>query len=713
VLASYFPWLQSIAISLQAGFMEECLFRAIPIAGAVLLGRRFGHKTAWVVGAFILQAVIFGAGHANYPNQPSYARVVELILPSIGFGLIYYFFGLLPAIIMHFAYDVVWFALPLFVSTASGVWVDQLIVILLTLIPLWVVLISRLRTGKWVQLKGDDYNHNWQPPVKEEAPAIEEKPAPETRGLPVKFSNGLLIAGILGLLIWIFLSDFKNSAPPLNVDRSQAITIADRELQSRQIDLDQSWQSLSKVVKPLDQDDRFVWQEGSAADYQKLMGQYLSPPAWMVRYVRFTGDVAERAEEYRVYIDRNGDVRRFRHKLPEKRAGANLEADSTRRIAQSFIKEKYELDTANLKEVSATPSKLPNRTDWTFTYADTGHYPLDQGQARIDVKIAGSRVVDGYRYVHAPEDWQRNERNQQSLMSVFGSLRNIITLLLFLTGIVIAIIYWSRKQFSVRVFLAFLVLVLGLRLIDLFNGLPGSMAGFSTAEPYQNQLLTAIALPIIGFLFISAAVGLLNGFIRVWKGFSIPAKRSLLLISGVSTGAIMVGVSTIVSAFEPSFNPVWAKYTSLTNYLPFLEGVNSAWRFILLTTLYLFMFTALHRLTGYWQKRRALYSILFILVGIIVSGSTDTTIGYWLLSGVAISLVYWLLYVFVFRFELALIPLAFTIPVVLRSVRRVILSAHPAANSIAIVTIVFLALIAFYWFRTFLSNDNETRESKV
>ena len=37
----------------------------------------------------MLQAVIFGAGHANYPQQPAYARVVEIFLPAVGFGLIF------------------------------------------------------------------------------------------------------------------------------------------------------------------------------------------------------------------------------------------------------------------------------------------------------------------------------------------------------------------------------------------------------------------------------------------------------------------------------------------------------------------------------------------------------------------------------------------------------------------------------------------------
>jgi len=93
VIANYFPWLSSLAISLQAGFWEECLFRAIPLASAALLGQRFGGKKWWILGALVLQALIFGGGHANYPAQPAYARLVELILPAIGFGVLYLLFA--------------------------------------------------------------------------------------------------------------------------------------------------------------------------------------------------------------------------------------------------------------------------------------------------------------------------------------------------------------------------------------------------------------------------------------------------------------------------------------------------------------------------------------------------------------------------------------------------------------------------------------------
>ncbi len=705
VLASYFPWLQSIATSLQAGFMEECLFRAIPIAGAVIIGRRFGHKTAWVVAAFILQAVIFGAGHANYPNQPAYARVVELILPSIGFGLIYYFFGLLPAIIMHFAYDVVWFALPLFVSSAPGVRIDQLIVIMITLTPLWVVLIARLRTGAWLTLKDNAYNRTWTPPQKETVSVPEEKATPQTGGFSVQSGRGLLIAGIIALLIWVFLTDFENQAPPMAIDRSEALAVAERELQRRQIDPDDSWQPLKRVVEPLDQEDRFVWQEGDASDYRALMGSYLDPPQWLVRYVRFSGDVAGRAEEYRIFVGPDGKVRRFHHKLPEKRAGADLNADSSSGIARTFIKQTYGLDAADLKTVAAKPSKLPNRTDWTYTYADTIHYPLEKGQARIDVTIAGTEVVDSYRYIHVPEDWQRQERNQGSLMSAFRTLNSIFMLLLFLAGVIIAIVYWSRKQFSVSTFIAFVALVLGLQLIDLFNSLPSVIAGFSTSEPYRNQLIAAVGMPVIGFLFLSAAVGLLNGFTRIWKG-AVPAQpTSRLLSGGFSAGAIIAGVSAIVSVLQPELKPFWADYESLAHHAPFLEGVNTAARFILVASLFLFLFTALHRLTHYWQKRRVLFSVLFLLVGFIVSGATDATVAYWVLSGFVQALVYWLLYIFVFRRALAVIPLAFGTASVLNALKDVVIGAHPFVPWIALIAILLTAAIAYYWFRMFQTSD--------
>ena len=163
VLANYFPWLTSIAVSAQAGFWEETLFRAVPLAGAALLGTRFGRRGWWIAGAMVVQALVFGSGHAGYATQPYYARLVELIIPSFLFGGLYLIFGLLPAIVLHFTFDVVWFALPLFVSTAPGIWMNRTLVIILVFVPLWVALIARWRARAWTAVQDSVLNQAWQP----------------------------------------------------------------------------------------------------------------------------------------------------------------------------------------------------------------------------------------------------------------------------------------------------------------------------------------------------------------------------------------------------------------------------------------------------------------------------------------------------------------------------------------------------------------------
>ena len=40
-LAAIFPWYTGLAISLQAGFWEEMLFRALPLAAGILIGNRY------------------------------------------------------------------------------------------------------------------------------------------------------------------------------------------------------------------------------------------------------------------------------------------------------------------------------------------------------------------------------------------------------------------------------------------------------------------------------------------------------------------------------------------------------------------------------------------------------------------------------------------------------------------------------------------------
>ena len=199
VLASYAPWVSAIAKSFQAGFWEESLFRAVPIAGAALIGDRLGNRRLWIALAFVVQAAIFGAGHAPYPTQPAYARPVELVIPSIGFGLLYLQFGLLPGIVLHFASDAFWFAMPLFATSAAGIRVQQSLVVAMIFVPLWVVLARRGQAGGAVI--DAVRNVSWQP-----EPVAEREEAPPSmaldRGLSVGYAKWIMAVGAIAVALW-------------------------------------------------------------------------------------------------------------------------------------------------------------------------------------------------------------------------------------------------------------------------------------------------------------------------------------------------------------------------------------------------------------------------------------------------------------------------------------------------------------------------------
>jgi len=708
-LATYFPWLTSIAISLQAGFLEECLFRAVPIAGAVLLGRRFGHSRVWITAAFIIQPLVFGAAHAAYANQPAYARLVELIIPSLIFGGLYYYFGLLPAIILHFGIDVVAIGLPVFVSAAPGIWVDKAIIVLLTLVPLWVVISARLRARRWSEVAAENLNRSWSPPVKEEAPPVEAPVVKETAVIPLVTGRLLPIGGLLGLALWIFAATFQSNSPAVNLGRSKAEELARNALEERSIVLPDSWRELSDVIAPLNQQDRFVWQEGGKENYDYLMNKHLGSPHWYVRYAQFEEDIdiAERAEEYRVAIYEDGKRVKLTHRLPEARPGDSLSEAEARPIVDSVLAANYDFNIPDLKEISAVPSKLPERMDWVFTFADTVNYPLSEGEARVSVDIAGNEAVSYSRWVHVPEEWTRQEREDRSMASIVGNFCQMLIILIFLAGAIVAVVSWSRKNFSASVFFIFFAVLFGLSVIDFINEWPSAAAHFSTAEPLTNQILITIVSSVVGALFLSAAMALLIGFVHRWKSEQPPLRFSRAVLLGCSLGILITGLSAAVEKSVPSLSPFWADYSSLRAYLPILDGVLGLVRgYIIATIAILFIFVAVDRLSNGWTRRKILFSIALVLLGLVNSADQAINgIPFWLISGVAAGVVILLAYRFVVRFHLALIPLIVGTMTILHGVQQGLLQAYPGAVPASILSIVLMGYISVYWYKKWVISE--------
>jgi len=705
VLANYFPWLTSIAISLQAGFWEECLFRAVPIAGAALLGQRFGKRWLWIAGAMVLQAVIFGAGHANYPAQPAYARLVELIIPALGFGGLYLIFGLVPAIVLHFAFDVVWFALPLFAADTPGIWIDRGLVILLTLVPLWVVLRARWKSGAWSEVAASAFNAAWSPPPAPERPAS----APVTASGGITRKTRILFAGlgVAGVVLWALVANFGMEAPPFTSGDNAARVAAREMLESRDIELSPEWRELSNISTPMGLETRFVWREGGPEAYRNLFGRYLPTPRRLVRYARFTGDVAERAEEYLVYIRPDGTAQKMVHRLPEARPGAELEEADARSLALGTVEAEYGLAGDELEEISADSSQLPERRDWALVFKDVDGYPMESGEARIIVNIAGDEVVGSGRFVHIPEEWEREHRKKQSLVQVVQIGCVVTLVMLYIAGAVLAVIRWSRHRFATVTFAIFFGLLAIFGAIELANGFRSGSAQFVTAQPWKLQATMVIIGGLIATSALAAVTALLIGLAHRWLPPQPTEGRWPSIATGFGLGALLAGLGGLGMRLAPSSLPPWPDYGGAAASWPLLSaalGPVSSW--VTSTALFLLAVAAIQSLTDGWRRRKGLIVALLILLGLVVTGSKGVdSMPLWLLEGVLTGLVLLAIWVLALRHHPALAPLMTAAGATLAAVRAAILGSFPGATVGSVIAACVIVGLAIFWFGR-LSSDS-------
>ncbi len=656
ILATYFPWLNAVASSLHAGFMEECGFRALPIAAAAILGNRFGKRSWWIAGAVVLQAFVFGAMHATYPALPAYARLIELIIPSFMFAVVYLRYGLLPVIITHAVFDLVLFSIPLFVTEAAGAWINQIFVIMIGLVPAIIVLMAIIRKGGMHKLSEDYSNASWQPVVSTVAYSSSITEPIFTTTVSHKARRILFtITALIGVIGFMVIKMRTEDSVGVTVSRGQAIDLAKHAWQEKGVVFDSQWRALGVAYTGLEASNtlqhKFVWQHGGKSVYQNLIYSYLLQPRFVVRFVRFERPVAERVEEYQAVVSGDGKIRRMVHILPEDAAGKHLSEQEARDKAVQSLQITYQLNPAQLEEISVIGQKRPHRQDWFFVFADKQAYDQSGGQARISVTIQGDEIADSEQFIYLPDEWVREQSNIQEIRNILRMVSLLAVMLIFF--ILLFMIRGRPVSYKAKILVfggAFGTLV-----FDLANKFAQTEALFGTKQTYMFQLLSTIGVG----LFSGIIFALLMTFFVLYSiagskrnSFALPASQAVLI--GGALAMSVTGLPAIGFKLFPLPLPTWGNYQYVIFSIQSLGVIiNFSIGYLLLTSIALFIVRGLN----FFQQRISHKTVslfgMCMFMGIIGVGAISPyeTVYTLLMQGVVVGLVLYVVYKFFVQYD--------------------------------------------------------------
>ena len=694
VLALPMPWLLPAAQSLNAGFWEEVLFRAVPLAAAVLIAKKFKRKGLWIAFALLVQAVIFGSLHANYAQQPAYARIIEMIIPFIIYGLIYINWGLLPVIISHFVYDIVLMSLPLFILSAPGIWVHRLLAIIATLIPLGVVVTRRVRAGSWYELKDQDLNKGYLvPEVKKKDHVTKEKTKQDTqhRELPIIVAILLIVAGSV---LWTILTPFEQDVPKLGISRGKAIEIADQFVAETYPQTDSlNYKTYVKMNSGIGRGGRFAWEHSDKDIFRSLYKEELASNYYTVSYKTFEGDVVRRSEVIAVNIGREGDILSWHHEVPEPYPGAELEEENAKEIAAEALMTYRGINVDDLELVKIVPEKRKARTDWSIIYRDLDS-GLKDGDIRYIVSLSGDEV-DGMKiFVHSTESWDRQQKKEGMLKTVLFIISKVIKYGMLITVLIFGIIAWSRKNFNVKLFVYFIA---GFALLSLLQSLlmMNSIIGqYPTSEPYSNMIMMLVVGVLIGTLFSSFLYAIPIGYMARVR---LPVLRNehVIGVKGAGLGLIFAAVLAFADGHILGKTPITLSPLELETAHPLIMSFLTSIETYFITFIMLMVpFMIADKLSSGWQKRKVLTLILLLLTGFSYVGKLP--LGWWLLCGVVVGLMIIALYLWVLRYNMIYVPVMASVLLLLEMLRYAIV--NPAILSfphVLISSLLYVLLSVF------------------
>lgn len=572
------PWIYPLAISMGASLLEEFWFRLFGIS----FFKRVFKSTAVAV---IIPAFIWGFLHSSYPQEPGFARGIEVGIIGIIAGVVMLRFGIWATLVWHFVLDAVWIGLFLFQSSSAYYWISGLIVCSALLIPALVAGIIYMRK-RGFESPGDLTNETVESPpsfrIFREKPRSVEKPAGTTRAaaettlvdrlLSPAAVRWMFIIGISGFIVALIPVSAKYGNDfSLKIDRDHAIELATEAIVEKygiapseyiisafpSEDIYNINQSSSNIFfSKLS----YVKRYGSRVDAERI---FLSKEGvdyyrWIVLFKKEFDP-----ESFMVSIGYMNGIPLINHVLPDTSTGAQLELDSARVIAEAEFKrveefpEKYHL-------VEEKSRQRENRRDHYFHW-ETVDPVLEEAHFRRIISVHGDESSSDVRWLKVPEEWERHESERTIKWVIFYAGSMILA-----AGLVIALLFalgkrLVRHEIRWRAGLTAGGIAFVLSGFNVYNNWMSHWYVYKTSVPVSSFITSKIASDAVSVILGSALVVLLVSLAEVmfrvkystspWWNRS-DTKKTVRLDLGVLIGAcgVVVGYSWLLTTVNTWFD---------------------------------------------------------------------------------------------------------------------------------------------------------------
>jgi len=522
ILDDVFPFYSAIAVGVSASVTEELMYRVLALGVVQRLTKSF-----WIANIF--QAAAWGFMHSTYPQQPAYARGVELTLGGMLHGWVMSRYGIFPSLMSHYLFDALLDAKPLLSSHAMFTKVSALIpvvpFILLGLFIAWNI--KRKGAVEDDVIANSAVSEKAQGEAKNLSKEEIIKVVPRHRALRVNQRVLLLLLAVVGLAISMQLRRYNaiGDGEHVVISREQAVAIA-KDCMNRHHFPPAGWQNavwLEEQSAGLDL--QYVYEKVKLKQTLALATIAKQGYMWKIRFFKPLDP-----EEFEVVLDKNGKEIAFAITESEEAAGDRLSEDEAKAKAEEYLKKEHSV-YAPFEFSNMTVEKLNNRTDYSFTFV-VPKMKVGEADFKLYTSVVGKDVSGFSAAWEIPESW-KHERDKRTFKDeALGYLRTGIYVILFigLLHYVLFILRSGALNFKLSCLLA--VPLAAISLMKDVNELPQFFVAYDTTHPTNSWIISSLTQDlqsalgtygyyVLSFVFAWAALRVMAPNFDIKKFFAI------------------------------------------------------------------------------------------------------------------------------------------------------------------------------------------------